>query len=72
MEKSKVQKHILNQKNETKIDKKYENIDEESEFLLEEYDQSSSIDDYEETLNEKTYYEGVKVITMFLNICFIV
>lgn len=54
---------ILNQNNITELDKPNEKdfFDEETEFLLEEYDQSSTIDDYDETLDEKVHYEGVKV-----------
>lgn len=36
--------------------------DEETEFLLEEYNQTSSIDEFEELSEEKAQYEGTKVI----------
>lgn len=51
----------LNQKNDVEIEKDKNCFDEESEFVLEEYDQSSSVDDFEEISDEKVQYEGVKV-----------
>jgi len=51
----------LNQKNDFEIEKDKDFFDEESEFVLEEYDQSSSVDDFEEISDEKVQYEGVKV-----------
>lgn len=55
--------NILNQKNHTEIDKVDETnlIDEEAEFLLEEYNQTSSIDEFDEISEEKAQYEGTKV-----------
>lgn len=46
--------------NEIENDKK-DFFDEESEFVLEEYDQLSSVDDFEEISDDKVQYEGVKV-----------
>jgi len=52
----------LNQKkNDTEIENDQDIFDEESEFVLEEYDQMSSVDDFEEISDEKVQYEGVKV-----------
>lgn len=51
----------LNQKNDIEIEKDQDFFDEESEFLLEDYDQLSSVDDFEEISDEKVQYEGVKV-----------
>ncbi|CAI6357961.1 unnamed protein product [Macrosiphum euphorbiae] len=51
----------LNQKNDVEIEKDKNCFDEESEFVLEEYDQSSSVDDFEEISDEKVQYEGVKI-----------
>lgn len=52
----------MNQKNRTEIDKVDDtNLnDEETEFLLEEYNQTSSIDELELS-EEKAQYEGTKV-----------
>lgn len=70
--------NILNQKNYTEIDKVDDTnfIDEETEFLLEEYNQMSSVDELEEISDEKVQYEGTKVIFgyiyfIILNINFI-
>lgn len=59
----------LNQKNDIEIEKDKDYFDEESEFLLEDYDQLSSVDDFEEIFDEKVQYEGVKVkfILYFIN-----
>lgn len=51
----------LNQKNDIEIEKDKDFFDEESEFLLEDYDQLSSVNDFEEISDEKVQYEGVKV-----------
>jgi len=51
----------LNQKNSIEIEKDKDFFDEESEYLLEDYDQLSSVDDFEEISDEKVQYEGVKV-----------
>lgn len=56
--------NVSNQKDYTtinKVDDKY-SFDEETEFLLEEYNQSSANDiNIVETSDEKIQYEGVKV-----------
>lgn len=51
----------LNQKNDVEIEKDKDFFEEESEFLLEEYDKLSSVDNFEEIFDEKVQYEGVKV-----------
>jgi len=51
----------LNQKNDVEKEKDNNFFDEESEFVLEEYDQLPSVDDFEEISDEKVQYEGVKV-----------
>lgn len=53
----------MNQKNDIEIEKAHDKyfVDEESEFILEEYDQLSSVDEFEEISDEKVQYEGVKV-----------
>lgn len=62
--------NILNQKSNDDNDKTNDKylFDDETEFLLDDYDPSSSIDDLEELSNDKIEYEGVKVM---LHICFI-
>jgi hypothetical protein len=65
--------NVLNQKSNTEIDKtndKY-SFDEESEFLLEDYDQSSNDDDFEELSQDKIQYEGIKVI-VFIHILYLI
>ncbi|XP_050438431.1 ATP-dependent DNA helicase DDX11 [Adelges cooleyi] len=55
---------ILNQKNGIEIENEENGkfvLDEESEFLLEEYDQCTSKDSVDETTDEKVEYEGVKI-----------
>jgi len=65
--------NVLFQKNITEIDKVAEQsfFNEETEFLLEEYDNElSPEDDFKETSDETFQYEGVKVwyfIYPFLN-----
>lgn len=51
----------LNQKDDVEIEKGKDFFDEESEFVLEEYDELSSVDDFEEISDEKVQYKGVKV-----------
>jgi len=51
----------LNKKNDIEIENDKDFFEEESEFVLEEYDQLSSVDDLEEVSDEKVQYEGVKV-----------
>lgn len=66
--------NVLNQKSNTEIDKisdKY-SFDEESEFLLEEYDQTSNDDDFEELSEDKIQYEGIKVIFWYFYSYFII
>jgi len=56
--------NVLIQKNNTETDKVADKTfsDEETEFLLEEYDNELSIeDDFNETSDETVHYEGVKV-----------
>lgn len=62
--------NILNQKSNDDNDKTNDKylFDDETEFLLGDYDPSSSIDDLEELSNDKIEHEGVKVM---LHICFI-
>lgn len=58
----------MNQKNRTEIDKVDDTKcnDEETEFLLEEYNQASSSDEFEELSEEKAQYEGTKVIFSYI------
>lgn len=51
----------FNKKNDIEIENDKDVHEEESEFVLEEYDQLSSADDLEEISDEKVQYEGVKV-----------
>lgn len=57
----------MNQKSNSEIDKTNDKdyFDEETEFLLEDYNQSSNNDDFEELSEDKIQYEGVKVIFKF-------
>lgn len=54
----------MNQKNNIKIDQTNDKyfFDEETEFLLEEYEQSSCTDDLEVTMDEKLNYNSVQVM----------
>lgn len=56
--------NILNQKNNTELVKTNDIcfLDEETEFLLEEWDQSLSKDDFEIMHDEKLNYNSVQVI----------
>lgn len=62
--------NILNQKSNDDLDKTNDKylFDDETEFLLDDYNSSSSIDDIEELSNDKIEHEGIKVK---LHICFI-
>lgn len=54
----------MNQNCNTEIDKTNDkdSFDDETEFLLEDYDQLSNDDDVDESSEDKIQYEGTKVI----------
>lgn len=62
--------NTLNQKSNDDIDKTNDKylFDDETEFLLEDYDPSPSIEDFEESSNDEIEHKGVKVKH---HICFI-
>lgn len=65
--------NVSNQNNNTEIDITHEKdfLDEETEFLLQDYDQPSSTEDFEETSEENKQYDGVKVNINISHTCFI-